>query len=341
MSSSRSAADSPGPASILGCTLGDANGIGPEVALKASTVQAAPDACRVLIGSRKALAPFPDAASIPEWSPDHGEAPSAPVSLWDPEPDLPLDVKLGTVQEDAARCAAAWIRHAAQACMDGRISGMVTAPVNKEGLKRAGVDFPGHTELLAEVTGVKRFGMLLKGGPLNVILATRHVPVRRVAEELTRESILTAIELTHEAAPWLKLPDTPIAVCGLNPHAGDGGTIGTEEQDLIQPVIEETRTRGWNVEGPYPSDTVFHFAVRGKFSAVVCMYHDQGLSPLKMLAFDEGVNITLGLPIIRTSPDHGTAYNIAGRRLARPNSMLTALRAAADLCTRPNPWARG
>jgi 4-hydroxythreonine-4-phosphate dehydrogenase len=181
--------------------------------------------------------------------------------------------------------------------------------------------------------------MMLFGGPLRVTLATRHVPLTHVSKKLTTAGILETIVMTGEALPWLGCRKQRIAVCGLNPHAGDGGKIGREEITVIAPAIRKAKKKGFDVTGPVPADTVFHQALKGKYDAVVAMYHDQGLGPLKMLAFDSGVNVTLGLPIVRTSPDHGTAFNIAGKGAANPESMIEAIKWAVQLARRKNPWA--
>ena len=227
------------------------------------------------------------------------------------------------------------------ACRAGCLDAMVTAPISKEGFHKAGVDFPGHTEMLAELCGVKRFAMMLFGGPLRITLVTRHVPLTSVSKSLTTAGILETIRITGKALPWLGSPKQRIAVCGLNPHAGDGGTIGREEITVIEPAIRKARKEGFDVSGPVPADVVFHQALQGKYDAIVSMYHDQGLGPLKMLAFNSGVNITLGLPIVRTSPDHGTAFDIAGKGIANPASMIEAIRWAARLARRKNPWRNG
>jgi 4-hydroxythreonine-4-phosphate dehydrogenase len=181
--------------------------------------------------------------------------------------------------------------------------------------------------------------MMRCGGRLRVVLATRHIPLRDVPRAVTRAVILEAAALAAEALPWLGVRCGGAAVCGLNPHAGDGGALGREEIDTVAPAIRAARRRGLAVSGPYPADTVFHEALAGRHAAVVALYHDQGLAALKTVSFDEGVNVTLGLPIVRTSPDHGTAFNIAGRGIANPSSMAAALRMAAELARRPNPWA--
>jgi 4-hydroxythreonine-4-phosphate dehydrogenase len=194
--------------------------------------------------------------------------------------------------------------------------------------------------MLAELTGTRRYAMMLFGGNLHVVLVTRHLPIARVASALSVASVYDAIAIAHEALPWLGWARGRIAVCGLNPHAGDGGHIGREEIEIIAPAIRKAVRRGIRAVGPVPADAVFHHALRGDYAAVVAMYHDQGLGPLKMIAFDSGVNVTLGLPIVRTSPDHGTAFDIAGRGIASPHSMIEAVRWAALLARRKNPWAR-
>lgn len=329
------------PQPVIGFTLGDANGIGPEVAWKAAHFLAGETDSRfVLIGSPDALAPVNGYQELPAWSPEAGSPPDYSISLWNPTPDSPITLTPGTVQANAAACAWEWIRAAVRACEAGSLNAMVTAPIHKAGFSEADIPHPGHTEMLAEETQTTRYAMLLAGGPLRVLTATRHLPIRDVANAITEELILETIELLGEARPWLAMPDRPIAVCALNPHAGDNGAIGTEEIDILRPAIKKAKAAGHYVTGPVPADTVFHYAATGHYAAIICMYHDQGLAPFKMLAFDEGVNITLGLPIVRTSPDHGTAYDIAGLNKARPDSMISAARTAVQLSQIPNPWAR-
>jgi 4-hydroxythreonine-4-phosphate dehydrogenase len=225
--------------------------------------------------------------------------------------------------------------------MSGGLDAMVTAPICKEGFHKAGIDVPGHTEMLADLTGTKRFAMMLFGGPLRVVLVTRHLPIKDVSKHLTRRRVLEAISIAGEALPWMGWKKPSIGVCGLNPHAGDGGEIGREEIAVIAPAIRDARALGFNAIGPVPADAIFHKAFKGEFGAVVAMYHDQGLGPMKMIAFDSGVNITLGLPIVRTSPDHGTAFDIAGKGIANPASMIQALLWARKLARRKNPWVQG
>ncbi len=328
----------------IGVTLGDANGVGPEIALKAAHDRRRPkDTCLVLIGSRGLIERQARRLRLPApkpWSPANGRCPRGTTVLWDPAPSLAPPWKPGEITIPASRAAEAWIRAAVSACRKGWLDAMVTAPISKEGFHRAGFRVPGHTEFLAELTGAKRFAMMLFGGPLKVVLVTRHVPLGKVTSVLTKSAVIEAIRLTGQALPWLGCARRRIAVCGLNPHAGDGGALGREEMDIIGPAIRVTQKEGFDTVGPVPADVVFHQAIKGSYDAVVAMYHDQGLGPLKMLAFECGVNVTLGLPIVRTSPDHGTAFDIAGRGVASPSSMVEAVRWAAKLTTRKNPWKR-
>jgi 4-hydroxythreonine-4-phosphate dehydrogenase len=233
----------------------------------------------------------------------------------------------------------AWLSEAADRCLRGQLHAMVTAPVNKASIIRAGHDFVGQTEFLSAKAHENRTAMMLlgeddRGRWLRVTLATTHLPIRRVADALSREMIELAIELSVQACHDLGLPRQRIAVCGLNPHAGEGGKIGTEELTVVGPAVEAARRRGLDAVGPLSADALFYYAYRGDYDAVVAMYHDQGLAPLKMACFENGVNWTLGLPFIRTSPDHGTAYDIARQGKANPSSMAAAVRLAKRLAAR-------
>jgi 4-hydroxythreonine-4-phosphate dehydrogenase len=208
--------------------------------------------------------------------------------------------------------------------------------VNKEAIIRSGKNFVGQTEFLSELAGTERTVMMLlgtdeRGRWLRVALATTHLPLKHVADQLTQSKIELAIELAADACRDLSLPQMRVGVCGLNPHAGEGGKLGDEEQTIIQPAVAAARQHNVSVSGPFPADTLFYYALRGDYDAIVAMYHDQGLAPLKMIAFESGVNWTLGLPFIRTSPDHGTAYDIAGKGVANPSSMMAAIRLAKKL----------
>ena len=322
----------------IGIPLGDINGIGTEVALKAAQHRFPAGTRIVLIGSSRLVAEQASAFALPTPSPWESDT-ARKVTVWDPSPTESLRWIPGCLTTDASKGAYDWILAAIEACQADTLDGIVTAPITKAGFARAGMDIPGHTELLAAQTQTKRYAMMLFGGTLRVVLVTRHIPLREVASALTQSGIQEAVQLTHEALPWLSAANRRIAVCGLNPHAGDGGRIGHEEINIISPVIQTLQRDGLDVTGPIPADTVFHRAHRGDYDAVVAMYHDQGLGPLKMLAFDEGVNVTLGLPLVRTSPDHGTAFDIAGQGIAREHSMVQAVRWAAQLAQRPSPWS--
>jgi len=221
------------------------------------------------------------------------------------------------------------------------VDAVVTAPISKESWKMAGYRFPGHTELFAERTGCRRYNMMFTGGPLRVVLATVHLPLMGVWNKLNIGAVFQPIELMHETlVNWFDIAKPRIAVCGLNPHASENGQFGDEEQRIITPAIEMARQQGIDAVGPYPSDTVFLRAKAGGFDAVVAMYHDQGLIPVKLLAFDQAVNCTIGLPIIRTSPDHGTAFDIVGRNRANPGSMHAAIELAVDLAVKRHQHQR-
>jgi 4-hydroxythreonine-4-phosphate dehydrogenase len=220
--------------------------------------------------------------------------------------------------------------------MSGELRALVTAPVNKEAILRAGHSFVGQTEYLSDLAGTSRTAMMLlgddaQGRPLRVVLVTTHLPLRDVPGALSVGKVELAIELAAMACQQLDLPQARVGVCGLNPHAGEGGLLGTEEQTVIAPAITSMRTRGFQVTGPCAADTLMHQAFRGDYDVVVAMYHDQGLAPLKLIAFDRGVNWTVGLPFIRTSPDHGTAYDLVGRGVADPSSFCAALQLARQL----------
>lgn len=326
---------------VLGLTLGDPAGIGPEVMVRAAYASTLnPAWVRVLVGSpliirhwcRRLRLPLP-----PRWQPGSGPAP-APVVQWDPGPEMTVLPVPGRCSAAGARAAVAWIQAAVCAALDGTVHGIVTGPINKAGLRRAGVNYPGHTEMLADWTDTRSVGMLLMGGGLRVILATRHVPLAEVVRRLDGPAIEAAARLLGQGLRWMGVRNTQIAVAAVNPHGGDGGVLGREEQTVISPAIRKLKRAGLPVVGPIPADVLFYQARQGRYGGVVAMYHDQGLGPLKMLAFDNGVNLTLGLPVVRTSPDHGTAYDIAGRGVASPRSAVEAVRWAARLARRPNPW---
>ena len=239
-------------------------------------------------------------------------------------------VPLGMVNAEAGKAAGLAIQTAAELALSGSIDGMATCPINKEGLRSAGYPHPGHTEFLAELTGTRNPIMMLAGDRLRVTLVTIHCPLREVPGRLTTEKILETILGTDRGLRLdFGIHRPRLAVAGLNPHAGEAGLFGDEESRLIQPAVLQSREQGVDAYGPLPPDTVFVHASQGAYDAVVCMYHDQGLIPLKLLHFSDGVNVTLGLPIVRTSVDHGTAYDIAGTGQADPASLIQAVKTAA------------
>ena len=243
-------------------------------------------------------------------------------------------VQPGQPSRDGAALAFAALEAAVALAISGEAAAMVTAPVSKSELKAVGYTWPGQTEFVAERSGVdpEDAVMMLAGPNVRTVPVTIHIPLRTVPDVLTTEMILQRAEVTARALRQdFGIPEPRLAITGLNPHAGEDGHLGTEDQTIIAPAVAELRRRGWLAEGPLPADALFAPHIRGRYDAMLCMYHDQALIPVKALDFDQGVNMTLGLPIVRTSPDHGTAFNIAGKGIARPDAMIAALKMAA-LC---------
>ena len=235
---------------------------------------------------------------------------------------------------ESSRASFAYVEWAGRMAIEGKVQAVVTAPVSKEAIHGTGIPFRGHTEYLAEISGTRDFVMMLAGERLKVALVTTHVPLETVARLLTDEKILSVIEITYRGLEeYFELRPPRLAVAALNPHAGEGGLFGNEEA-IISRAVQQARDRGLSVSGPLPADTLFHRVQLGDFDAVVCMYHDQGLIPLKLLHFDTAVNVTLGLPFIRTSVDHGVAYDIAGKGLASSRSLEEAIRLGARMAAR-------
>lgn len=281
----------------IAITAGDPAGIGPEIADKAARDPRVLDACEPVVYAEPPIEPF----------------------------------AIGEVSAAAGRAAYDTILRAVEDARSGRVQAIATAPINKAAFARAGIPWKGHTDLLAHLCGVSRVAMMFHAPELNVVLATVHVPLRDVPELLTQALVEDMLALTAESLPQFGFPAPRIAVAGLNPHAGEDGLLGSEEQHVLVPAIAAARARGVNVTGPFPADTVFGRAARGEFDVVLACYHDQGLIPVKLLAFGRAVNVTIGLPIIRTSVDHGTAFDIAGRGMADAGSMVEAVLLAARL----------
>jgi 4-hydroxythreonine-4-phosphate dehydrogenase len=326
----------------LGISMGDPLGIGPEVIVKALADRALRKRARfVIYGFSGALQTAADRAAIDPfwWRIRRGaDVPASrpDVLLIDYEPDIESETPIGTVTAKPTRTGGvASFRFVEDAIADARAGttdGIVTGPISKEAWALAGKGkYPGHTELLSTRFNAKRTRMMFVAPRLNVILATAHIPLMDIRNVLTIGCVHDTIDLGHQACEQLGIERPRIAVCGLNPHAGEAGILGDEEQRVIEPAIRLAREHDIRVEGPFPGDTIFRAAVRGQYDLVVAMYHDQGLIPVKLLAFDAAVNATVGLPSVRTSPDHGTAYDIAGRNVADPGSMRAAIELAIDL----------
>ena len=280
-------------------TIGDPAGIGPEIAAKAAADPRVLEVCTPVLYGR----------------------------IYSP------GVVAGTLSAEAGRTAYGAIVAAVEDAMAGEVDAVATAPINKEAFALAGLPWRGHTELLAHLTGAASVAMMFHADALRVVLATIHEPLASVPRLLTRDVVERVIRLAARELPRFGFSLPRLGMCGLNPHAGEGGVLGDEEQRVIEPAIAACAGDGIRVAGPYPADTLFVRASRGEFDAVIACYHDQGLIPVKLLAFGKAVNVTLGLPIIRTSVDHGTAFDIAGRNAADPGSMIEAVRLAARLAS--------
>jgi len=241
-----------------------------------------------------------------------------------------LTLKKGP-SESSGKAVIEYIKTSVSLALEGKVDAVVTSPISKESLKLASAKWPGHTEMLAELTGTTDYAMMFASKKLNVILSTIHIPLKDVPGKINEKLVSRTIKLASRGMSLLGKECPRIAVAGLNPHAGEAGIMGSEEAKAIVPAIEKARKEGIDALGPYPPDVVFHKALNRECDMVVCMYHDQGLIPFKMLAFETGVNITVGLPIIRTSPDHGTAFDIAWENKANPSSMIEAIKLAAKM----------
>jgi len=284
----------------VGVTVGDPAGIGPEIARQAAADPAVAACCEVV--------------------------------LYGPSTDAELGAfARGVVSAEAGRAAYDAIARAVADAQAHTIDAIATAPINKEAFAAAGLPWRGHTDLLAHLTGAPRVAMMFYADALRVVLATVHIPLSEVPGALTRETLEGTIALAARELPRFGIPSPRLALAGLNPHAGEHGLIGREEDEVLAPAVAACRARGITIDGPFPADTIFVRAMRGEFDAVVACYHDQGLIPIKLVAFGSAVNVTLGLPIVRTSVDHGTAFDIAGRGVADPSSMIAAITLAARL----------
>jgi 4-hydroxythreonine-4-phosphate dehydrogenase len=316
-------------------TMGDPCGIGPEVVAKlfahmvdrpkafavgdAGSLRRACEGLGLQITARQIA------------DPKHARYAAGEIDVLQPGAAFPASVPLGRIDARAGRAAFDYVVRAIELALAGKARALVTAPINKEAMHAAGIKYPGHTEILADLGGARDVRMMLMNDELRVVLTTIHVSLRDVADLITIERELTTIRLAYDAARRLGIDRPRVAVAGLNPHAGEGGMFGREDIDKIAPAIAQARAEGIDVSGPWPGDTVFMRARAKQFDIVVAQFHDQGLIPIKYLGIDQGVNVTLGLPFVRTSPDHGTAFDIAGKGIADATSMEAALRQAVAM----------
>ena len=307
---------------LIGITMGDPNGIGPEIIAKAVQSNEVLNICEpVIYASRSVLRKAELAFGL-----------TIDCKIEDKANYKDLEVNAGSIDKEAGEASLFFIEEAVKDALDKKIGAVVTAPISKESTHLSGSVYPGHTEMLRDLTGAENVVMLFEGGPFKVALATIHCALSEVPNLITKEKILTTLSVCDkDLREKYGINNPRISVCGLNPHAGEAGAFGDEEINEIIPAIKDAVSNGINATGPLPADTLFYRANRGEWDLVLAMYHDQGLIPFKMLAFDTGVNVTLGLPIVRTSPDHGTAFDIAWKGIAKPTSIIEAIKAAVRL----------
>ncbi|MBM7552075.1 4-hydroxythreonine-4-phosphate dehydrogenase PdxA [Thalassobacillus pellis] len=324
---------------IIGITMGDGAGVGPEIIIKSlQNRRYSSDCIPVVIGDLKILKRAAD-IMVTDILFRQVHKTDAIASLGSNQEILcydlnllPEDLSFGEVSAEAGHAAYEYLKTAIELANEGRIDAIVTAPINKTALHKGGHPYPGHTEILAELTGTESYAMMLSSPKLKVIHVTTHVGLREAIDLIAPDRVYQVIKMAHHTLLKSGIPKPKIAVCGINPHAGENGLFGYgEEEEKIIPAVSRAQEEGMDVSGPLPADTLFFRAVRGDFDIVVAMYHDQGHGPIKVLGLDEGVNITAGLPIIRTSVDHGTAFDIAGKGTADEKSMLEAIRQAVEL----------
>ena len=323
---------------LLAITMGDPAGIGPEVILKALQEEAVFAQARPLVvGDARIL------ARAAAWvggrtlavervtQPGEGSYQPGTLTVLDLHNADPAEIPPGKISAAAGKAAVEYVFAACDLAMAGEVDAVVTAPLNKEAMHLGGYKYPGHTELLTERTQAKKVSMLLVGPKLRVVHVSTHVALQEAIQRVTRARVREVIEIAQYSCRALGIANPRIAVAGLNPHASEGGLFGNEEASEVVPAIADARADGLDVSDPMPPDTIFLRATKGEFDIVVAMYHDQGHIPMKLLAFDSGVNVSMGLPIIRTSVDHGTAFDIAGTGKARPESMLAAIEVAVQM----------
>jgi len=320
-------------------TMGDPAGVGPEVVVKALSLPEIYKICQpIVVGDGRVLESILEFSKSVELKGglrlnpvrDIGKARFnfGVIDLFDLG-NIEIDrLKMGKVEPMCGKAAFEYVKKGVGIVLASEAKGMVTAPLCKKSMEEAGFSYPGHTELLAELTGTKDFAMMLVGGNLRVVLVTRHLPLKEVASSVSEEKVILAIRLGVEAIKAFGIDSPRVAVCALNPHAGEWGVLGREEIETIIPAMEQARREGIAVSGPLPGDKAFYDTAGGRYDLAIAMYHDQGQVPIKLLSFTKSVNVTLGLPFIRTSPCHGTGFDIAGQNKANPQSFIEAIRMA-------------
>ncbi len=324
---------------IIGVTMGDPAGIGPEICAKALTSPEILNTTRALvIGDRKAIREGLRCAKIgnveinPIKQVSQAKFTSGIINVLDLNNVEISKLKIGQVSKMAGQASVEYIEKAIRLALDGQIDAIATGPINKEAIHKAGHHYQGHTEILAARTKTKDYAMMFVSDTLWVILVTTHIPLKEVSQSLDKKRIVKVIRFAHDTLFRLREKKPKIGVAGLNPHAGEAGLFGDEEIKIIAPAVAEAKKLGIDVKGPLSPDAIFYLAKIGMFDIVVAMYHDQGLIPLKLLSFNHSVNVTVGLPIVRTSVDHGTGFDIAGKGWANPQSLIEAVKVASHFC---------
>ena len=323
---------------IIGVTMGDPAGIGPEIVIKALLNPEVQRISRpIVIGDYNVLKHTLKMLKVEGLEInrmeriDQTKFTKGVIDLLDLNNVEYSKLKVGKVSAPAGRAAVEYLEKAIDLAMAKKIDAISTAPINKEAIHKAGYKYQGHTEILVKRTKTKKYAMMFISDSLWVMLVTTHVPLKDISKELTRKKVLDTIKLAHETLKDIKKRKPRIGVAGLNPHAGEAGIFGEEDLKIIKPAVDKARRMGIDAKGPISPDAIFYLANVGMFDIVIAMYHDQGLIPLKLLAFNRSVNITAGLPIIRTSVDHGTGFDIAGKGWANPSSLIEAIKAATLL----------
>lgn len=309
----------------IAITMGDPAGVGPEIIVKAFAQEDIYKICAPLVIGDKAIIKEVINVTGIDFDPDNIEILNLNAIK------NPSKLKKGMPSEESGKAAYSYIKKAVELYNLGVIETIVTCPISKWAIKMAGLPWNGHTDMLAELTETENYAMAFYSEALKIVLATIHVPLKDVPYLIKKEKVINSIFFANKACAMLQIENPHIAVCGLNPHAGEEGMLGREEIEEIAPAIKEAKALGINVSGPYPADSIFWRAYNGEFDIVVAMYHDQALAPFKLVAFEKGVNFTMGLPFIRTSPDHGTAYDIAWQGKASPTSLIEAIKLAARM----------